>query len=255
MAQAKEHRARAFVFEVEPIGHWHVFCAKRLRFTVREPGAGGETGLNLVFQVAHAGLPENVHSIVASSDVQEEGDGVYAMDFRPFSLGAYAVIARFVYDHQEFVSEPAAFEVARDGEEGIRVDAGNSSYVYQIRYNWEPSQLYAHDTAEVKLVFEIMRGIQEGMDITWDQPWLNAFDHVTSAERTEVLIESKDTAVRDKVVPLYRGYGVYEARRAFPVAEVGVGRDYTVRFTFTDPHNGARVTQAEAYGLYVASPS
>ena len=134
------------------------------------------------------------------------------------------------------------------------MDTGDSSYVYQIRYNWEPGQIHADDTAEVKLVFEIMRGIPEGVDIKWDQPWLNAFDHVTRAERPEVLIESKEIAVRDTVVPRYRGYGVYEARRAFPVAEVGAGRDYAVRFTFTDPHNGARVTHAKAYGLHVEPP-
>ncbi|MBI4236219.1 MAG: hypothetical protein HY688_02530, partial [Chloroflexi bacterium] len=183
----------------------------------------------------------------------DEGAGVYSLEHTPLAIGPYALVLRFGWQGQEVVSSPTAFEVVRDGEEGIRVEARGTSYVYQVRYNWEPGEAHASDTERVRLVFELMRGIPEGAAIRWDQPWLNAFNHVTNAEDTRVTVAS--SVVSEALRPAYRGMGVYEAERVFSVAEVAAGREYDVRFTFTDPYNGAHVTHSEPYRLRAVPPA
>ncbi len=245
-----------FTIHVEPIGHWHVFKPKELRFRVAQgASAPGKTGLNLAVQVTQAGSSLCAVYSVENGEVKDEEDGVYAVVYCPSSIGSYALIARFTYQQQEFVSGPAAFEVVRDGEDGIRVDARGTSHVYQVRYNWDPGDILADDTDKVKLLFEVMRGIPEGGDINRKQPWLNAFNHITNAERPEVLIESEDGSVSDNIPPVYKGYGLYQAQRRFSLAEVGQGKEYAVRFIFTDPYNGARVTHVEPYHLRAAPPA
>ena len=256
MTYEKNITPAVFAIHVEPIGHWHVFKPKELRFGVAQgASAPAKTGLNLVVQVAQAGSAGCAEYSVENGEVKDEGDGVYAVVYCPSSIGSYALTARFTYQQQEFVSEPAAFDVVRDGEEGISVDARGTSHVYQVRYNWDPGDILADDTDEVKLLFEVMRGIPEGGDINRKQPWLNAFNHITNAERPEVLIESEDGSVSDTIHPVYKGYGVYQAHRRFSRAEVGQGKEYAVRFIFTDPHNGARVTHVEPYHLRAAPPA
>ncbi len=192
---------------------------------------------------------------MSKEQVKDEGGGVYTLEYTPAELGAYALIARFNYEGQEFVSAPVAFETARDGEEGIKVEAKGTSYVYQIRYNWVPGHIHASDKDKVRLVFEVMRGIPEGEKINWEQPWRNAFNHVGNAEHPEVIIESADGKVKEELHPVYMGKGIYEAERLFSVAEVGEqGRDYTVRFVFTDPHHGAQVTHEQPYPLHASAP-
>ncbi len=243
-----------FAIEVEPIGHWHVSGAKTLLFTVAEvEGNIGQTGLDLVVQIARAGSLSVSERSVEKEQVTDEGDGIYALEYAPSSIGAYGLVARFTYEGQEFVSKPVAFEVARDGEEGVRVDAQDTAYVYQVRYNWDPGHIHASDDEEATLVFEILRGVPEGDNINWDQPWQNVFNHVIDAETPKVIIESEDGVVSDEIEPVYQGKGIYEAQRTFSVAEVGEGQEYEVHFVFTDPYNGAEVTHSEAYHLHAAS--
>ncbi len=148
---------------------------------------------------------------------------------------------------------PVAFEVAKGGEEDIRVDAQGTSYVYQIRYWWDPGHVHASDEEAVSLNFEIMRGIPEGDDINWEQPWTNAFNHIEDAENAIVQVTSADGTVSEELQPVYKGRGVYQAERIFPTAEVGEENDYELQFTFTDPFNGSEVTHAEAYGLHAVA--
>jgi hypothetical protein len=244
-----------FAIDVEPIGHWHVSRPKTLLFTVAEvEGNTGQTGLDLVVQIARADSLSVSERSVEKEQVKDEGEGIYSLEYTPSSIGAYGLVARFTYEGQEFVSKPVAFEVARDGEEGVRVDAQDTTYVYQVRYNWDPGHVHASDDEEVNLVFEIMRGIPEGNNINWDQPWQNVFNHVIDAETPKVVIESEDGSVSDEIEPVYKGKGIYEAQRTFSVAEVGEGQEYEVHFVFTDPYNGAEVTHPEAYHLHAAPP-
>ncbi len=245
----------AFAIAIEPIGHWHVLSPKTLLFTVTDMADDtGKTGLDLVVQIARAGSSSVSERSVANEQVKEEGEGIYSLEYTPSSLGAYSLVARFLHEGQEFVSQPVAFEVAKAGEEGIKVEAEGTSYVYQVRYNWDPGHIHANDEEQANLVFEIMRGLPEGDDINWEQPWQNVFNHIVAAENPTVIIESEDGAVSEEIQPVYKGRGVYEAQRLFPVSEVGEGKDYEVRFVFTDPYNGAQVTHAEAYHLHASPP-
>lgn len=245
----------AFYISVEPIGHWHVFATKKLLFTVTETASNaGKTGLNLTVQIAQPGSSSTSERSVEQEQIVDEEDGIYSLDYTAANIGGYGLVARFNYEGQEFVSAPVAFEVAKDGEEGIRIEAQDTAYVYQIRYHWAPGHIHANDDEAVKLVFEIMRGIPEGDAIDWEKPWQNAFDHTVDAENPVVRVESEDGAVADELRAVYKGKGIYEAERIFPVAEVGEGGDYNVRFVFTDPHNGAEVTHVEPYRLHASSP-
>ena len=144
---------------------------------------------------------------VDAGQVTYEGDGIYSLEYTPTSYEPYAFSARFADGGQIFASPSWVAEIAKGGEEGIRVDIGGTSYVYQIRYHWDPGHGHASDTDMLKLVFEIMRGIQEGADINWEQPWGNTFDHVTDADHPEVIIESEDGTVSAEVHPVYKGQG------------------------------------------------
>jgi hypothetical protein len=146
-----------------------------------------------------------------------------------------------------------AFEVAKDGDEGVMAVVNETPYVYQIRYFWDPGHIHANDSEMVTLSFELMRGIQEGEDINWEQPWRNNFDHVASAENLQVFLTSEDGAISEEITCLYKGRGIYEAQRLFPEAEVGHGKDYEVRLVFSDPYNGAEVTNSEPYPLHAVA--
>lgn len=245
----------AYQITAEPIGHWHIFGAKQLQFTVHDAESEqGVSGLNLVVQIAQAGSSRVSERSVEDGDVIDEGNGVYSVEYAPSSIGAYSVVARFVHEGQAFVAQPVAFEVAKGGEEGIRVDAGGNSYVYQVRYHWDPGHGHASDTEPVKLLLEIMRGIPEGDAINWEQPWQNAFDHVTDADHMEIVIRSEDGAVVEELHTTYQGQGVYEVQRIFSVAEVGDGQEYTVHCSFTDPYNGAHVGHSEPFALHISAP-
>ena len=245
----------AFTIAVEPIGHWHVLGAKQLLFTVQDSESEeGVGGVNLVVQIAQAGSDRVTERSVEGEQVVDQGNGNYSLEYTPSSIGAYSMVARFMHEGQAFVAQPLAFEVAKNGEEGIQVDAGGNSFVYQIRYHWDPGHGHGSDTEPVKLVFEIMRGIPEGDEINWEQPWLNTLNHITDADHAEIMIQSEDGSVSEEIHPAYMGKGVYQAERIFSVAEVGDGAEYTVRFGFTDPYNDAHVTHAELFHLKVSAP-
>ena len=157
-------------------------------------------------------------------------------------------------DGQTFASPPWPYEIAKAGEEGIRIDTGGTSYVYQIRYHWDPGHIHANDEATAKMVFEVMRGIPEGDEINWDSPWQNANNHVADADHMEITVTTHDGSVSEEIHPVYKGKGIYEAERVFSVAEVGHdGMDYEVNISFTDPHNGATVSNTEAFALHAAA--
>lgn len=240
----------ALSVSVSPIDHWHVFNAKKLLVTVKDTRGTGVAGLDVRIQIAGA---HGTRAERGSKDgsVHDDGGGRYSFEFVPSEVGGHALVARAAGGNQESaVSEPVAFEVVRDGEEGIRVDAAGTSFVYQIRYVWLPGEAHASDSAKVTLVFEVMRGIPRGSEIDWSRPWQNGFDHVEAAREPTVIIESE--GVREQLVATYKGLGVYRIERAFPAAEVGAkGRDYRVRLTFVDPAHGAAVTHAEPYHLRV----
>ena len=232
-----------------PIDHWHVFTPKKLNLSVTDAHGTGIAGLDVLVQIATA------HGVAVERGsrkglVHDKGGGQYSVEFTPSETGAHAIAARVTHAGREFASAPLAFEVARDGDEGIRVDAAGTSFVYQIRYAWVPGEIRASDANKVKLVFEVMRGIPRGAEIDWKQPWRNRFDHVDSAREPTVLLESE--GLREQLTATYKGLGVYEVERAFPAAEVGAkGREYRVRLTFVDPVQGAQVTHADAYRLRV----
>ena len=236
--------------EVAPIGHWHVLVPKKLVFTVREqPSGRGVEGLNLNLQIARAGSSTVLQVGATNGEIKEEKAGLYSFEYTPVSLGSYALLAHFVYQGREVTSAPVAFEVVRDGDEGVRLDRGGNTFVYQVRYNWEPGDVVADEKRPVRLVFELMRGLQEGSAIQWAQPWRNAFDHVQNAQHPQAVITSPGSPLHEKVAAAYRGMGVYEAQRMFAPSEVGPGRVYHVRFEFTDPYHGSFVTHAEPYVL------
>lgn len=245
----------AFAIKVEPLGHWHLLKPKKLVFTVTDTATGqGKAGLTPVVQVSRTGSASVSTRSLEKGQITDEGAGIYSMEYTPGDMAAYAFLFRFTFEGQEFSSAPIPSEVVRDGEEGIRVEANNTQYVYQIRYNWVPGHAHASDQDKVKLVFEIMRGIPEGTEINWEQPFRNAFNHIVDADHPEVMIESTDGQVDEEVHPEYKGKGIYEAERLFSVAEVGKEKEYEVRFIFTDPYNGAKVTHSEPYKLRVSAP-
>ncbi len=240
-----------FYINVEPIGHWHVGHAKTLLFTVAQMDDDKSiSGLNLVVQIVRSGSSRVSERSVENEQVVDEGEGVYSLEYTASDMDSYGLVARFMHEGVEFVSRPLAFEVVRDGEEGIRVDAQDTSYVYQIRYNWEPGHIHANDTDAVKLHFEIMRGVPEGTEIDWERPWQNAFDHINDAQDPVAFVESEDGVVIEELPVLYRGKGIYQAERVFSEAEVGEGMAYNVHFVFTDPYTGAEVTHTEPYPLH-----
>lgn len=250
--------ADAVTITMEEIGHWHTLAAKVVEFTVTDTATGnGLSGLNPVVEIHQAGTTRVSTRTMENEQIVEVGGGVYSVEYTPSSLGSYGMVVRVIKDGQEFVSQPVAFETSRGGEEGIRVDIGGSSYIYQIRFNWDPGHPHTSADAEdkVTLVFEIMRGIEEGADINWEQPWQNLQNYITDAEHAEVRIESEDGTVSDEIHPIYKGKGIYEVERAFLEAEVGHdGMDYHVTFVFTDPYNGAEVQNSEHFELHVSAP-
>lgn len=247
--------ADAFAIKVEPIGHWHLLKLKKLVFTVTDTATGqGKAGLKPVVQIVRSTSSSVSTRSLEKGQIVDEGNGIYSTEYTPGDMASYAFVFRFNFEGQEFASAPIPSEVVRDGEEGIKIEAKDTQYVYQIRYNWVPGHAHASDQDKVKLVFEIMRGIQEGTEINWEQPFRNAFNHVVDADHPEVMIESSDGQVDEEVHPVYKGKGIYEAERIFSVTEVGEEKEYEVRFVFTDPYNGASVTHSEPYKLRVSAP-
>ena len=246
----------AFAISLEDPGHWHVLRSKKLLFKVTDTASGqGVAGLSPVVHIHRAGAKSVTERSLEKGQVQDEGQGIYSLEYTPAEIGSYAFHMVLLHEGQAFSSPGWAAEVVRDGLEGIRVEANGTSYVYQIRYNWSPGHAHASDTDKVKLVFEVLRGVQEGAAINWGQPFRNTFDHVTNAEHPEVLVRSVDGQVAEELHPVYRGRGIYEAERVFTVAEVGEAREYQVVFVFTDPYNGAEVSNAEEpYHLRVSAP-
>lgn len=244
----------AYTVAMEPLGHWHVFNPKTLQFTVQDSATSeGVAGLDLTVEITRVGSDRITERSVSADQVKDAGNGVYSLEYTPSSIGGYSLIARAVHNGQQYVSAPVAFEVAKDGEEGIKVEAGGETYVYQIRYHWEPGHIHANDGEPVKLVFELMRGAQVGDAINWEQPWTNTFDHVTSIENATMLLESEDGTVSEELQFVYKGRGIYEVERIFTEAEVGDGKDYTVRCSFTDPANGGLVTHSEPFPLHASA--
>lgn len=241
----------AFSISLEPIGHWHVFSPKTLLFTATDAATDqGVAGLDFTVQIVRAESDRVSERTMADGDVVDEGDGVYAVEYTPSSIGAYSVAATFVKDGQHFASAPTAFEVAKAGEEGIKASANGTDYVYQIRYHFEPGHVHANDSEPVKLVFELMRGVETGDAINWEQPWTNTFDHVTAVEEAEIALTSEDGAVSDSLTPTYSGRGIWEAERTFPEAEVGEGMEYALNLSFADSANGAAVGHEEPFHLH-----
>lgn len=247
--------ADAFAIKVEPIGHWHLLKPKRLVFTVTDTATGqGKAGLKPVVQIVRSTSSSVSTRSLEKGQIVDEGNGIYSTEYTPGEMASYAFVFRFNFEGQEFASAPIPSEVVRDGEEGIKIEAKGTQYVYQIRYNWVPGHAHASDQDKVKLVFEIMRGIQEGTEINWEQPFRNAFNHIVDADHPEVMIESSDGQVDEEIHPVYKGKGIYEAERIFSVTEVGEEKEYEIRFVFTDPYNGASVTHSEPYKLRVSAP-
>lgn len=245
-----------YTFTMEPFGHWHVQSSKQLLFTVLNTETGEPASVkDLVVQIVRAGSTRVTERSIDAGDIVFQGDGVYTMDYTPTSYAPHAFSARFSDGGQIFASPTWVAEIAKAGEEGIRLDTADNTYVYQIRYYWDPGHAHASDTEPVMLSFEIMRGVQEGTEINWDQPWQNSFDHVIDAEHAEVIVTTADGAVAEDVHPTYKGKGIYEAERLFAVSEVGHdGMDYEVTIRFTDPENEGLVQNTEAFDLHVVSP-
>lgn len=243
----------AYTFTIEPIGHWHVFDAKTLVFGVYDNStAEGVAGLNLVAEIARAHSDSVSTRTVADEQIVDEGDGLYSLEYTASSLDSYALLIRFEQDGVSFASQPVAFETARAGEEGIMAEANDTTYVYQVRYNWEPGHIHANDEEPVTLIFELIRGIPTGDDINWEQPWTNSFDHVTDAEVT--LTVTNADGVSEELEVVYKGRGIYEAQRVFSHEEVGEGQDYEVLCSFVDNFNTAEVSLSEPAVLH-AVPS
>ncbi len=241
----------AYTITMESPGHWHVFAPKTLLFNVTDTATGeGIAGLDFNVQIARADSDRVTVRTVSEGDVTDEGDGLYAVEYTPSSIGSYSFAANFVQEGQHFASAPVALEISKAGEEGIEATADGTSYVYQIRYHFEPGHIHANDSEPVKLVFELMRGIEVGDEINWEQPWTNRFDHVNVVEDAAIELASQDGSVSDILEVSYKGRGIWEAERVFPEDEVGEGMDYTLNITFTDAANGAQVTNEEPYELH-----
>lgn len=239
----------ATTIAVASIGHWHVLQPKELSFVV-QPAPSEDAAIDV--EIAHAEAEQPVRLRAART---AKGPGTYGLSFTPTDVGAYALAARIRIDGRDVVSAPAAFEVVRDGEEGIRIEARGKTFAYQIRYDWVPGRPAASDTSPVRLRFELMRARETGDQVDWAHPWRGTFDLLGDVVEPAVELVSTDGAVRERLVATYAGKGVYQAVRPFSAAEVGTGRDYRVRITFTDPLHGAPVTHVEPYLLQVTAPA
>ena len=246
----------AYLIGMEPVGHWHVGATKTLIFTVTDTATGGAaTVKDLTVQIAQAGSTRVTSRTVEAGQVVYQGDGTYTLDYKASNFAPIAISARFKDGGQVFASPSWVAEIAKAGEEGIRADAMGTSYVYQIRYYWNPGHPHSSDTDLVTMSFEIMRGVQEGDDINWEQPWRNTLNHIVDADHAEIIIASVDGTVSEEVHPTYAGKGVYNAERVFTGEEVGHdGNDYLVTFKFTDPYNGAEIQNAEGFPLRISAP-
>jgi hypothetical protein len=244
--------AGSYQIALESPGHWHVFAPKTLLFTVTDVATGDSASVdNFTVQIVRAGSERVTERTLTEGEVVAEGEGIYSLEYEPSNFAPIAISAKFEMDGQTFASPPWPIEIAKAGEEGIRVDIGGTSYVYQIRYHWDPGHIHGNDTETTKLVFEVMRGIPEGTDINWDSPWRNSFDHVVDADHMEITVSTSDGAVSDEIHPEYKGKGIYEGERVFSVSEVGHdGMDYEINVSFTDPYNGATVSNSEAFPLH-----
>ena len=243
--------ADALAISAEPIGHWHVFAPKILRFSIVDAASDeGIPGLDTVVQIAQAESERVREYSVGEGDVQDEGEGVYSLEYTPSSIGSYTVLATAVKDGQHFASAPIAFEVAKAGEEGIKATADGTDYVYQIRYHFEPGHIHANDSEPVKMVFELMRGLETGADINWEQPWRNRFDHVNGLTDGTLTVKAEDGSVSEELSLAYQGRGIFEAERIFSADEVGESREYALDLSFTDAVNGATVSNKEPFHLH-----
>lgn len=246
----------AYSIDVEPIGHWHVFDAKTLVFTVQDTiTSEGMEGLDLVAQIARAGSDGISTRSVSDGDISDDGGGLYSLEYTASSLDSYALLVQFEQDGQLYISRPVVFETSRAGEEGIRVQANDTAYAYQIRFNSDPGHIHANDEEAATLVFELLRAIPTGDDINWEQPWTNPFDHVSGADEVVAVLTSEDGEVFAEIPLTYQGRGIYQAEHIFSPEQVGHdGQDYEVTTIFTDPVNGAEVTLSEPITLHVSSP-
>lgn len=241
-----------YIITVEPIGHWHVFDAKTLIFSVFDSEtAEGIEGLELVAEIARAHSDSVTVRTVVDGQIMDEGDGLYSLEYTPSSLDSYALVIHFEQDGMPVTSQPVAFETARAGEEGIMAETDDTTYVYQIRYNWAPGHVHANDEEPVTLTFELIRGIPTGDDINWEQPWTNAFDHVTDAQAALTL--TTEDGMSEELPLVYRGRGIYEVQRLFTAEEVGEAKDYSILCSFTDAFNGAQVSLSEPAILHAVS--
>ena len=246
---------------VAAIPHWHVLDNKKIEFTVTEGASGkGMAGLSPSVQVNQRSTTSSSQVTTLSlkdGQVVDQGDGIYSVLFTPPTVTAYAVVVRLSHDGHEYVSTPVSFDTSRAGEEGVKAEVTGKAYVYQIRWELQPvvpGHIYASDKDKVKLVFEIMRGLQEGSAINWEAPYLNTFDHVTNAVGPQIQLKSLDGKVTQDLAATYLGRGIYQAERLFSVAEVGREMFYEALFVFTDPYNGAKVQNAKPYPLHAMAP-
>lgn len=254
-APAKAQEEGDYLISVEPVGHWHVLDSKTLIFNVHDLSTSeGVEGLDLVAEIARASSDSVSTRSVTEEQIIDQGDGLYSLEYTPASLDAYALVVHFEQEGQRFYSRPIAFETSRAGEEGIQVEANGTTYVYQIRYNWNPGHIHANDEEPVTLTFELMRGIPTGDEINWEQPWTNGFDHVTATAEAVLLISTEDGSILEELPLVYKGRGIYEAERVFTVEEVGDGRDFTVQSRFTDDLNGAIIELSEPAVLHAVAP-
>lgn len=243
--------ANAFTITAKPFAHWHTLAYQKVEFTVKDTATGqGKAGLPVEVQIARAVSSQIITRSVADKGVKDEGNGLYTINTSALEFYSYAFSLRFIYNGQQFVSQPFVTEITKAGEEGIKVEARGTSYVYQIRNFWRPGDVRGSDNSSVLLSFEIMRGVPEGASINWTAPWTNFAEHVINAASPKIVVESVDGKVKDELTAVNKGKGIYEATRKFSVAEVGQGQDYDVRFIFTDPYNGAIVTSSQPYPLH-----
>ncbi len=250
-----EAGAASYAVSLDPVGHWHVLDSKTLRFTVTDAESGNPVDAdNVTVLISRAGSERVSERSLADERVVAEGGGVYTLEYNAANYAPHAFSLRVEEHGNVFTSAAWVVELSKAGEEGIRLDANGTTYVYQIRHHWEPGHAHASDTEPVKLVFEIMRGVQEGDGINWEQPWRNTFDHVTDAAHPEVIISTEDGSVSEELHPVYKGRGIYETERVFTADEVGHGKEYEVQFKFTDPYNGGSVQNSEHFHLEVVAP-
>lgn len=234
---------------VDAIGHWHVYSSKTLSFAVTNVGSNSRAKPNPVVEITHVGTDRVTVLTAKDGKVVNKGSGKYTFEYMPSNIGSYAMVVKVAIGDRLAVSSPVAVEVVRAGDEGIKASAQGTDYVYQIRYNWNPGYIHANPTERIRLVFELMRGLQRGAEINWDKPWRNRFDHVTGATTVTAILTSEDGVVIEKMNCIYLGKGIYEASRIFNSAEVGRARNYKVQLNFVDPTNGANVKSPRAYGL------